>query len=89
MRYIFNEQNLQLNSNEVAVVFIDFTGNKQLAVMNTNETLPVLPLKQGTVPIISLQNKVAINTDIYIMSVFLFIQYYTFNLFSICNNICI
>ena len=54
MRYIFNEQNLQLNSNEVAVVFIDFTGNKQLAVMNTNETLPVLTLKQGTVPIISL-----------------------------------
>ena len=54
MKYIFNEQNLQLNRNEVAVVFIDFTGNKQLAVMNTDDTLPVLPIKQGTAPIITL-----------------------------------
>ena len=33
---------------------IDFTGNKQLAVMNTDDTLPVLPIKQGTAPIITL-----------------------------------
>lgn len=55
MRYIFEKQNnLQLNNDEASVLFIDFSGMTQLAVMNTDEQLPLIPIKQGTAPILSL-----------------------------------
>ena len=49
-----NQRNIQLNDNEVQVVFIDFTGMQRVIVAGLNETLPILPIMQGTVPIISL-----------------------------------
>lgn len=49
-----NQRNVQLNENEVQVVFIDFTGMQRVIVAGLNETLPILPIMQGTVPIISL-----------------------------------
>lgn len=55
MRYIFDRTRaLEVKENEVYMLFIDFSGMTQLAVMNTDEQLPMIPIKQGTVPIISL-----------------------------------
>lgn len=55
MKYIFDRTGtLEVNENEVYMLFIDFSGMTQLTVMNIDDILPVLPLKQGTVPIISL-----------------------------------
>lgn len=47
-------QNIVLADNEVSVVFTDFMDNHRELVLGFNETIPVLPLKQGTCPIISL-----------------------------------
>lgn len=57
MRYVFGQQdqsNLQLAEDEVSVLFTDFTGTQQLVVCSINEQLPMLPMMQGTVPILSL-----------------------------------
>lgn len=55
MRYIFDRTRaLEVKENEFYMLFIDFSGMTQLAVMNSNETIPVLPIKQGTSPILSL-----------------------------------
>ena len=45
------KQNVQLNSDEVQVLFTDFTGMQRVIVAGLNETLPILPMMQGTVPI--------------------------------------
>lgn len=49
-----NQRNIQLNENEVKVVFIDFTDMQRVIVAGLNEPLPVLPIKKGTVPVISM-----------------------------------
>lgn len=49
-----NQRNIQINDNEVKVVFTDFTDMQRVIVVGLNETLPVLPIKKGTVPIISM-----------------------------------
>ena len=54
MKYIFNQSNLQLNNNEVSMLFIDFTGREQLVVCDTDEALPMCLVKQGTTPVLSM-----------------------------------
>lgn len=49
-----NQRDIQLNENEVQVVFTDFTGMQRVIVAGLNETLLILPIMQGTVPIISI-----------------------------------
>lgn len=49
-----NQRNIQLNDNEVKVVFTDYTYKQRVIVVDFNETLPVLPIKKGTVPVISM-----------------------------------
>lgn len=49
-----NQRNIQLNDNEVQVMFTDFTGMQRVIVVGLNETLPILPIKKGTVPVISM-----------------------------------
>lgn len=49
-----NQRNIQLNDNEVKVMFTDFTDKQRVIVAGLNETIPVLPIKKGTVPVISM-----------------------------------
>ena len=43
-----------MREGETIIVFVDFSGMTQLAVMNSDETLPVLPVMEGTAPVITL-----------------------------------
>lgn len=55
MRYLFNTQKTEkLKENEVAVTFIDFTGQQQTLVASVNESLHGLPILEGTVPVLSM-----------------------------------
>lgn len=47
-------QNIVLADNEVQLVFTDYMDNQRELVLEFNEAIPVLPLKQGTVPILSM-----------------------------------
>lgn len=49
-----NQRNIQLNEDEVKVVFTDYTDKQRVIVVGFNEALPVLPIKKGTVPVISM-----------------------------------
>lgn len=53
MRYLFNETT-EVKENEVAMLFIDFTGRQQLVICTTDEQLPLCLVKPGTTPVISL-----------------------------------
>lgn len=47
-------QNIVLADDEVSVVFTDYMDNHREIVLGFNETLPTLPIKQGTCPVISM-----------------------------------
>ena len=54
MKYLFNTKTAELKENEVAVTFVDFTGQQQTAVASVNESLHGLPILEGTVPVLSM-----------------------------------
>lgn len=49
-----NQRSIQLKDNEVQVMFTDFTDMQRIIVVGLNETLPMLPIMQGTCPILSM-----------------------------------
>lgn len=54
MKEVTGQQNIVLEYNEISVVFTDYMYNHRELVLGFNETIPVLPLKQGTVQILSM-----------------------------------
>lgn len=51
-----NQRSVQLKENEASVTFTDFTDMQRVIVFNLNEQLQlsILPIKQGTAPVISM-----------------------------------
>lgn len=54
MREVTGQRNIVLADNEVQLLFTDYMDNHRELVLEFNETIPVLPIKQGTVPILSM-----------------------------------
>ena len=49
-----NQISIQLKENEASIRFTDFTDMDRVIVMSLNEQLPLIPLKEGTAPVISM-----------------------------------
>ena len=53
-----NQRSIQLKENEASVTFTDFTDMQRIIVLSLNENeqlqLSILPIKQGTAPVISM-----------------------------------
>ena len=53
-----NQRSVQLKENEASVIFTDFTDMQRVIVLSLNENeqlqLSILPIKQGTAPVISM-----------------------------------
>ena len=49
-----NKRTIQLKDNEALIRFTDFTDMERVIVMSLDEQLPLIPLKEGTAPVISM-----------------------------------